>query len=121
MKAIEATGSIKKTRKEGRKYQNLILKVKNEKGMPEYKREQTVEIATKFYEKLYDVDTDETSYLFKVARGLAFASSHLVEEEPCLSIKNVRKLTFVLFFFKKNDSLTYSHSLTRHLITHLIL
>ncbi len=63
------------------------------------------------------------SYLFKVARGLAFASSHLVEEEPCLGVKNVRKQTLVCSFQKERFThlLTFSHSLTHHLITHLIL
>ncbi len=76
--------------------------------------------------KIFKTNMNETtSYLFKVARGLAFASSHLVEEEPCLDVsfdKQKYKKTNVRSFFSKRTihSLTSSHSLTHHLITHFI-
>ncbi len=58
----------------------------------------------------------ETSYLFKVARGLAFASSHLVEEESCLGVsfdKQKCEKTNVRSFFLKTTihSLPLIHSL----------
>ncbi len=49
-----------------------------------------------------------TSYLFKVARGLAFASSHLVEKEPRLGVsfdKQKCKKTFFVFSKRKIHSL----------------
>ncbi len=52
----------------------------------------------------------ETSYLFKVARGLTFASSHLVEEKPCLGVsfdnQKYKKTNSSFVFFLKNDSFT---------------
>ncbi len=69
----------------------------------------------------------KTSYLFKVARGLAFASSQSVEEEPCLGVSGVsfdkekRKKTNVRSFFSKRTihSLTHFFSFTHSLLNNL--
>ncbi len=55
---IEKTGSIKMMKKESSGYQNLIPKVKNDRGEKVYGREGIVKIATEFYGKLYDLDNE---------------------------------------------------------------
>ncbi len=75
---------------------------------------------------VHTVQPNLTSYLFKVARGLAFASSHLVEEEPCSGVsfdkKNVRKQTFVRYFQKERfpHFLSITHSPLNHLFNPFI-
>ncbi len=88
---IEESRSTKKVKKELSEGRNMIVKLKKEDGEIEYNREGIVELATKFYEKLYQKGIGEEYTNYEQYDESKDDTPEFIREEIRNEIKRLKK------------------------------
>lgn len=78
---IESSGSTKKMKKELNEFRGLIPKMRNERGIQVYGREEIIDVATNFYSKLYDLEDKTTSKGGQEQKGTEEEFPPILKEE----------------------------------------